>query len=180
MDPRGLLFLVNDLLDSAKLESNGFSIAIARCDLVEIVRNVIAEFHADASAPSMIRALLPPVAPCNGDAFRLSQALRNLVANAIRFSPSGSRIQVAIERAEGGWIMAVRDRGPGIPPGELESIFERFAQSSATKTGAGGTGLGLHIARGILQSHGGTLKALNRPDGGASFEAFIPDTRSIA
>ena len=71
--------------------------------------------------------------------------------------------------------MAVRDRGPGIPPGELESIFERFAQSSTTKTGAGGTGLGLHIARGIVHSHGGTLKAFNRDGGGASFEAFIPD-----
>lgn len=174
-----LLSLVNDLLDSAKMESNGFSIAIARCDLVEIVRNVIAEFHADASTRSMIRALLPPVAPCNGDAFRLSQALRNLVANAIRFSPAGSRILVAVERAEGGWTLAVRDRGPGIPPAELESIFERFAQSSATKTGAGGTGLGLHIARGILQSHGGTLNAFNRPDGGASFEAFIPDPQSM-
>lgn len=172
-----LLSLVNDLLDSAKMESNGFSIAVARCDLVDIVRNVIAEFHADASAQSIIKALLPPVAPCNGDAFRLSQALRNLVANAIRFSPAGSRVHVAIERANDGWTLSVRDRGPGIPPGELESIFERFAQSSATKTGAGGTGLGLHIARGILQGHGGTLKAFNREGGGASFEAFIPDPR---
>lgn len=172
-----LLALVNDLLDSAKMESKSFSIAVARCDLVEIARNVIAEFHADASTNPMIKALLPPVAPCNGDAFRLSQALRNLLANAIRFSPSGSRIQVAVERSEGGWCMAVRDRGPGIPPDELESIFERFAQSSATKTGAGGTGLGLHIARGILRSHGGTLKAFNREGGGASFEAFLPDPR---
>lgn len=172
-----LLALVNDLLDSAKMESKSFSIAVARCDLVEIARNVITEFHADASTNPVIKALFPPIAPCNGDTFRLSQALRNLVANAIRFSPSGSRIQVAVERSDGGWCMAVRDRGPGIPPGELESIFERFAQSSATKTGAGGTGLGLHIARGIIQSHGGTLKAFNREGGGASFEAFIPDPR---
>ena len=103
--------------------------------------------------------------------------LFNLLSNAIRFSPTGSRVQVAVERGEGGWTMAVRDRGPGVPPGELETIFERFSQSSTTKTGAGGTGLGLHIARGIIRSHGGTLTARNRPDGGAAFEAFIPDPK---
>lgn len=172
-----LLSLVNDLLDSAKIESKSFSIQLARCDLVEIVRNVIGEFQSEGGTRSSIKAFLPPVAPCNGDAFRLAQVLRNLVANAIRFSPTGSRVQVAVERSEGGWTMAVRDRGPGVPPGELETIFERFSQSSTTKTGAGGTGLGLHIARGIIRSHGGTLTARNRPDGGAAFEAFIPDPK---
>lgn len=170
-----LLVLVNDLLDSAKIEARSFSLQPVRCDLVEIARGVAGEFQGEVGASSPIRLLLPPVAPCNGDPVRLSQVVRNLVANAIRFSPPGSKVEVVIERDGRGWALAVRDRGPGIPVDELETIFERFTQSSGTKTGAGGTGLGLQIARGIIDSHGGWLRAANREGGGAVFRAFLPD-----
>ena len=68
----------------------------------------------------------------------------------------------------------MQDRGPGIPEAELELIFQRFSQSSRTSTGAGGTGLGLPIARGIVDQHGGWMQASNREGGGAVFRFFLP------
>ena len=69
---------------------------------------------------------------------------------------------------------ARRNSGPGIPPDELELIFDAFVQSSKTKDGSGGTGLGLAICRKILEVHGGRIRASNRPEGGALFEIFLP------
>ena len=70
--------------------------------------------------------------------------------------------------------LSVRDRGPGIPPGELEKIFEAFVQSSKTKDGSGGTGLGLAICRKIVDAHGGRIGAANAPDGGSVFHVLLP------
>ena len=169
-----LPLLVNDLLDSAKIEAHSFSIHRVRADLVEIARGVAAEFQTDTALASSIVLDMPVAAHCAVDPVRMAQVLRNLLANAVRFSPPASRVDLRIEGADGGWRLRVMDRGPGIPPDELESIFERFSQSSGAKTGAGGTGLGLQIARGICESHGGWLRARNRVGGGAEFEAWIP------
>ena len=170
-----LLALVNDLLDAAKIDSQEFSIHPTSCDLVEIAQSVVEEFQSEAGAKPLIGVLLPVVAVYSGDPFRLAQVLRNLLANAVKFSPPGFPVELELAAADGGWLVAVRDLGQGIPPDELETIFDRFSQSSKTKTGAGGTGLGLPIARGIIEQHGGWLKAENRPGGGAEFSAFLPD-----
>ena len=111
----------------------------------------------------------------SGDAFRLQQVLRNVLANAIRFAPSGSSITVDWEAEPGGaHHISVRDHGPGIPPQELDSIFEAFVQSSRTKDGSGGTGLGLAICRKIMDGHAGRIHARNHPDGGAVFDILLP------
>ena len=68
----------------------------------------------------------------------------------------------------------IADRGPGIPPAELDKIFEAFVQSSKTKDGSGGTGLGLAICRKILEAHGGEIRAENNPDGGSTFHIYLP------
>ena len=81
---------------------------------------------------------------------------------------------ISVEELEGHLIVSVRDRGPGIPPDELRSVFEKFVQSSLTKSGAGGTGLGLAIAHEILLAHHGRIWADNAPDGGAIFSFTLP------
>jgi signal transduction histidine kinase len=98
------------------------------------------------------------------DDFRIQQVVRNVLANALRFGPPGSCVQINTgpdALRPGGAQITVRDHGPGVPPGELESIFDPFVQSSRTRDGAGGTGLGLTICRKIMTLHGGSITAAN-------------------
>jgi signal transduction histidine kinase len=102
------------------------------------------------------------------DGLRIQQVLANPLSNAVRYTPGASVVTVGLTRDQeaGGAdciVVTVADRGPGIPCDELELVFDKFAQSSKTKTGGSGTGLGLAIAREILDAHGGTIRAANRP-----------------
>jgi signal transduction histidine kinase len=111
----------------------------------------------------------------SADDLRLRQVLRNVLTNAIHFAPEGSAITLTWRRSgSDDLLISVRDQGPGIPEGELESIFESFVQSSRTKDGSGGTGLGLTISRRIMAAHQGSIRAHNHPQGGAVFEIRLP------
>jgi PAS domain S-box-containing protein len=172
-----MLGLVNDLLDVAKIESTVGAIHLERCDLRTLARSVAREL-APLALPRRLElrlALPPQPLLAQVDPQRLQQVLRNMLANALRFSPDGGVIELSGELADDGSCrITVADAGPGIPPAELESIFEAFVQSSRTKDGAGGTGLGLAICRKILQAHGGSIHARNRPEGGAAFVVELP------
>jgi signal transduction histidine kinase len=101
--------------------------------------------------------------------------VRNVLANAIKFSPACSRIEVdAYAEAAGTLELNIRDHGPGIPASELEKIFDAFVQSSLTKDGSGGTGLGLAISRKIMAAQGGQIWATNMADGGSCFHIQLP------
>jgi len=172
-----MLALVNNLLDLSRLESTVGDIERRPVDLVPAVRSVIGELQALASPRGVQLRLEAGELPLTvvADGFRIEQVLRNVLANAIRFSPEGGEVLVRCgspDPAE--CLVQVADQGPGIPPAELESIFEAFVQSSRTKSGAGGTGLGLAICRKIMQAHGGRIVADNRPEGGAVFSIVLP------
>jgi len=174
-----MLSLVNNLLDLSRLESTVGEIVLKTIDIVPALRAVVAELRHLATTHA-----LQLVAPCHpgadgplwarADAVRLQQVLRNVLANAIRFAPAGSEVDVDWGHGANGLWLTVRDHGPGIPGDELESIFEAFVQSSRTKDGSGGTGLGLAICRKILAAHQGQIFARNHPDGGTVFEIHLP------
>ncbi|RZJ10216.1 MAG: PAS domain-containing sensor histidine kinase [Rubrivivax sp.] len=176
-----MLGLVNDLLDLSKIERGAEPLRLERLDLRPLAAEVAREL-----APLLAARGLTLESNAGGedlcvlgDPLRLQQLLGNLLANAIRFSPLGGRIELrAGHDDEGDVRVAVADHGHGIPPDELESIFEAFVQSSATNDGAGGTGLGLAICRRIAQAHGGRIWAENRVDGpGAVITLVLPATR---
>ena len=173
-----MLVLVNNLLDLSRLESPVGEIQRQPQDMAPALRAVADELQGLAQARGLQLQLTPATAAAlwaSGDAFRLQQVLRNVLANAIRFAPSGSSITVDWEAEPGGaHHISVRDHGPGIPPQELDSIFEAFVQSSRTKDGSGGTGLGLAICRKIMDGHAGRIHARNHPDGGAVFDILLP------
>jgi len=111
------------------------------------------------------------------DSLRMGQVLRNLLSNAIKFTPEGGRIIVAVEQREDplpALEVRVCDEGSGIPPHELEAIFDKFIQSSKNVASGGGTGLGLPISREIIRHHGGQIWAQNLDAGGACFVFWIP------
>ncbi|PON11042.1 hypothetical protein C2W62_46885 [Candidatus Entotheonella serta] len=99
---------------------------------------------------------------------------RHLLSNAIKFTPEGGTIRIALHHDTQGAVVTILDQGPGIPESELETIFDKFVQSSLTKTGAGGTGLGLAICHEIIVSHQGRIWAENHLDGGGKFIFILP------
>jgi PAS domain S-box-containing protein len=172
-----MLALVNDLLDVSKIESSVGAITLERADLRGLVNNVMGELrpllaarHLQLVAELGDRPLIARVDPV-----RFAQVIRNVTANAIKFSPMGSTIELhGAITDERRILITVRDHGAGIPPAELEKIFEAFVQSSTSKDGSGGTGLGLAISRKILVAHDGRIWADNMPGGGAVFYIDLP------
>lgn len=172
-----MLTLVNDLLDIAKIESSTHQVVYSDVDLRHLLDTVMRELepqklvnHLTFDVKGLERAVV-----VHADVQRLHQAIRNVLANAIKFSPQGSKIELKLELLDMARIgLTVMDNGCGIPEDELEKIFDPFVQSSLTKDGSGGTGLGLAICRRILQAHGGSIYAYNRPEGGAAFHIELP------
>ena len=171
-----MLTLVEALLDLSQLEATFGRSELAVIDLVPTVREVVAELAPLAASRGIQLALPDDSLPLlvHGDAFRLQQVLRNVLANALRFAPPDSVIQTRWSRQGEDLVVQVRDHGPGIPPDELEAIFAPFTQSTRTKDGSGGTGLGLAICRKIMAAHRGRIIAMNAEDGGAVFEIRLP------
>lgn len=172
-----MLTLVNDLLEVSKLESTVGTFHMERIDLRGVVRPVIRELEPLFERSHLMMDLRMPDLPlvAKADPLRFQQVIRNLVANAIKFSPPGSSITLeGFSDVQGQTHLVVRDEGPGIPPSELESIFEAFVQSSKTKDGSGGSGLGLAICRKIVEAMGGRIFAENLPASGAAFHIILP------
>jgi signal transduction histidine kinase len=172
-----MLALVNDLLDVSRIESSVGTLHLERGDMRGPVREVMRELEPLAAKRSVHLADALPPTPMQAklDPLRFQQVVRNVLANAIRFSPQDSLIDIEADVTEtGDWRLSIADRGPGIPEDELEGVFEAFVQSSRTKDGSGGTGLGLAISRTIMQAHGGRISARNREGGGSVFEIVLP------
>jgi PAS domain S-box-containing protein len=171
-----MLELVNNLLDLSRLESTVGHLVLSEQDLAPLIKAVMDEHGEAADKRSITFKLQLPEQPLLAavDAGRLQQALRNVLDNALRLAPATSQISIAARQDGAQFCISVHDLGPGIPPGELESIFSPFAQSSQTKEGAGGTGLGLAVCRKIMVAHGGGATAHNPPQGGALFELRLP------
>lgn len=169
--------LLNDLLDLSNIEAGRMTYTAEEVDLHETVTEVSEEMRPLLGAKRLTLAVAPPPhAPrVTGDPARLAQVVRNIVANAIRYSPEGGRIDVAFNGVAHRQVeMTIADQGVGIPEQELETIFDKFVQSSATRTKAGGTGLGLAICREIVRAHKGRIRACNGPQGGAVFHIVLP------
>jgi len=172
-----LLGLLNNLLDLSKLEADRFMFDPAPVDLVEIAHQCV-ELLGGTLADAGVEVTVSSsdehvVAECDEES--MLRVFHNLVSNGIKFSPRGGRLHISCS-TEGSDVVqvAISDHGMGVPEDELESIFDKFAQSSKTRTGAGGTGLGLAICREIIHQHRGRIWAENNPSGGATFTFRIP------
>jgi len=184
---RRMLGLVNNLLDISKIDSTVGAIHLEPTDLRPLLHEVLRELQPLFAARQLTVDADMPVVPLMAlaDPVRFAQVLRNVLTNTIKFSPIGTPIVLVAQarsddhdkHACGGAHITVRDHGPGIPPLELEHIFEAFVQSSKTRDGSGGTGLGLTISRKIITAHGGSIRAENMPDGGSRFHINLPPMR---
>jgi signal transduction histidine kinase len=179
--------LLNDLLDLSKIEAGKMEYRFEQRDVGTLLRASMGEFEAMAADRGVTLLLDDAFAEewAEVDEVRIRQVFANLLSNAIKFSPSGATVStgMALVLDDAGaprLVVSFADRGPGLPADELELIFEKFMQSSQTRTGAGGTGLGLAIVREIVSAHGGRVSAANRPGGGAEFMVELPVARATA
>ncbi|MCG8383714.1 MAG: ATP-binding protein [Gammaproteobacteria bacterium] len=178
-----LLDLLNDLLDLSKLESGRMQFDMQKACIKDLCETVMSELESLIEDRNLRCELATSghsfLAHC--DPGQMAQVIRNLLSNAIKFTLESSNVHIRIDVIDascehsGGVLCAVADEGPGIPSGELEAIFDKFIQSSQTKSGAGGTGLGLSICREIMAAHQGNIWAENKLKGnGAVFKFFLP------
>lgn len=162
--------LIDDLLTHNQLEAGTLGLERTPLDLRAVVTEAMAAVHPLIRASGQTLELdLPGPLPTVGDAARLEQVFLNLLANAQRHTPVGTRVLVSGRVTGGEVLVDVADDGPGIPPGEGEAIFRRFHRRAG-----GGSGLGLAIVRGIVEMHGGTVSAASPPGGGAVFRVALP------
>jgi signal transduction histidine kinase len=171
-----LLGLINDVLDLSKIEAGQLTLTVSDYSVKQIVYSVSAAVEpllADKKLAYKVE--VPPDLPAGrGDGRRITQVLLNLVSNAIKFTDEGE-VTISVSATGDGFTLAVRDTGPGIDPADQARIFEEFQQAdnSATKR-KGGSGLGLSIARRIVDMHGGRLWVESSVGSGATFFFTVP------
>lgn len=174
--------LINNLLDLSKLESHTPDMSFSPGSLASINDHAVKELHSliDDKKLTIIRDYQDDLPKTEMDYAKITQVIVNLLSNAIKFSPEESDIEISIhaeaddEQNTAFLRYIIKDHGTGIPESEVESIFDKFIQSSKTKTHAGGTGLGLSICKEIITLHNGTIWAENNPEGGSRFIFIIP------
>ena len=169
--------LVGDIIDVSRGEA-GLDLRRALVDVTSIVQASVDTVRNTAAARAIALETSLPAKPIiiAGDAGRLQQVVWNLLENAIKFSPDGGVVHASVVLAAGDSMeIAVADRGPGIDPAFLPYVFDEFRQADESMTRShGGLGLGLAIARRIVQQHSGTITCSNRPEGGALFIVRLP------
>ena len=165
--------LVEDLLDFKRLEAGRLDYTFTSVDPAELVGNVVDDVR--GTTPSTPIALNAPGTglKVRADREALGRAVRNLLDNAIKYSPAGSPVDVSVKAASGRVAMAVRDRGPGIPADRQQSVFDTFARGPSAE-GVPGTGLGLTMVRHIVDAHGGTVTLDSQLGGGSTFVIEVP------
>ncbi|MGZ4779571.1 MAG: CheR family methyltransferase, partial [Thermoanaerobaculia bacterium] len=170
--------LIDDLLDVSRIVAGKLSLDMQAVDLRTIIRAVIDAVRAliEKKSIKLELALDDSVGNILGDPTRLQQIVTNLLTNAIKFTPEGGRVMVALEKADGRALLSVSDTGMGIAPEFLPQVFNRFSQEDGSTTRVfGGLGLGLAIVKHLVTAHGGTVKAESPgPGKGATITVAIP------
>ena len=164
--------LVKDLLRLARLDAGQETLDLVACDTRLLVQGVVDDLESAAveRRQRVDVTIAPEAAVVRADPAKLHDALRNLVANAITYSPEQSTIRVEAVPVDGRMTMSVSDEGPGIPEEDLSRVFERFYRVDKSRArDPGGTGLGLAIVKHLVELHGGAVRVENRDGGGARF-----------
>ena len=169
-----LTSLVDDLLLLARSDSGAISLDRLPLDLGDVAAAAASSLAKPAGAKDVSVEVDPEPAMVEGDAARLRQLVFILVDNAIRHSPRGGHVRVAVRREGGTALLDVEDDGRGVTPEDMPHVFERFWRASGAPSG--GTGLGLAIAKWIVDRHHGSIEVSNRQGGGAQFRVRLPSS----
>jgi two-component system, OmpR family, phosphate regulon sensor histidine kinase PhoR len=168
--------LVNDLLRLARLDAGQELPEFSICDVAALISGIVADFGplADVKQQQLLMSVAPRAETLVVDAAKLHDILRNLIENAVNYTPDSGSIEVNAAVIDGRYRFTVQDTGPGIPTEDLGRVFERFYRVDKSRTRPGGTGLGLAIVKNLAHVLGGEVTAANREPAGAVFTVTLP------
>jgi two-component system sensor histidine kinase KdpD len=165
--------MVGNILDLSRLEAKAWKLKPELTPIAEILGMALDNFDKDAN--NRINVFLnPELKEVFADSTQLVQVIKNLVENALKYSPKDSSIEISTDIQDDMAIIEIKDRGRGLPA-NINNMFEPFWRASdLQESSVPGVGIGLAICRGLVEAHGGTILAKNRKDGGASFTVYLP------
>ncbi len=181
-DIQSLSLLIDDLFQMAQLDAGGLQLEKHPYSLADLLSDALESFSelAARQAVALSGEAAPDLDPVRLDAPRISRVLANLIGNALRHTPAGGAVRVKAERTADGVRVEVRDSGEGIRPEDLPHVFDRFYRGEKSRSRAtGGAGLGLAIARGIVEAHGGRIGVESAAEQGARFFFTLPADRDV-
>jgi signal transduction histidine kinase len=166
--------MIGDLLDVARAHAGKLPLQLSLHDLRDVVREVVDLFRASGESPALEVQLpsAPVIARC--DPTRMTQVVTNLVSNALKYSPSGPKVDIRLEGTPEGPRLEVVDHGVGIDQAELPHLFEPFRRGSALRHAIAGAGMGLYVTRRIVEGHGGRIEVASEPGRGSTFTVWLP------
>ncbi|MBL8923580.1 MAG: response regulator [Myxococcaceae bacterium] len=172
---RRLLRFIDDLLDLSRIDAGHLRLDIVSFDATTLVEQVVSGFRLAAEAAGVELRVEGPKSANNlwGDLHRLESVVGNLLGNALKFTPPGGRVTVKVEEGAHETSLTVTDTGPGIAAHDLTRIFERFFQAEGERSQRRGVGIGLSLAKNLVELHGGRLTVTSTPGEGASFTVVL-------
>jgi two-component system sensor histidine kinase KdpD len=171
-EARRLQRFLGDLLEASRIEDGGVNPRIESIDLTDVIHAVLRDLRQNRDGGRVVTRIDNDCPLIASDPVLLRHVLINLVDNALKFSPETSAVEIVLECESGKVVCRVQDRGPGLPA-QHDELFERFERLEGSDR-VGGTGLGLWIAKNLVEAVGGVISAANRPDGGAEFAISLP------
>ena len=168
--------LVADLLRLARLDAQQETLTLASCELEGVFEDIVQDLKPliDSKRQQVVIHIAPGAGSVVADGAKIHDVIRNLVENAVTYSPEAAEIRLEAWSTDGAVRLTVADNGPGIPVEELPRIFERFYRVDPSRARPGGTGLGLAIVKHLVELHGGHVTAGNSALGGAVFTVVLP------
>lgn len=166
--------MLGDFLDIAKIEAGQLELRIGVHDARRLVEGAVDLFDANTQEHRLDVLVPTTVVPIHCDHLRIEQVITNLVSNAIKYSPTGSTIEVVLRAGEGEIELRVADHGVGISAEDLARVFEPFRRVGLSKEVVPGVGLGLFVVRRLVEAHGGRIEVESAPGEGSTFRVFLP------
>jgi signal transduction histidine kinase len=166
--------MLNTLMDISEVETGAMKLNLQRVDVTELARQ-LTEFYAEVAEDQGIKISLSAENSCEAvaDENRLRQAVANLLDNAVKYTPAGGQVEVAVKRTPSQVVVSVRDTGIGIPAEDLPRVWERLYRGDKSRSQRG-LGLGLSLVRAIAQAHLGECRVKSEPGRGSEFTLRIP------
>jgi len=178
-EAKRLAKILDDLLNVSRIEGGTLRLSMRPVPLDAVIQQVLPSFEGGDARHHFVVDPSPPGLAISADRDRVMQILDNLVSNAVKYSPAGGEVRVAVSEDGGDAVISVTDQGPGIPGDELPKLFSRFHRiDTQDRVSIRGTGLGLYLTQKLVAMHGGTMSVTSRVGEGSTFTFTMPLVRA--